>query len=122
MAIWFSLFISMIFIQVPNLLAINKSSTTMTLYSAFIVGLCVIPTGLIANTMMSYFYGVGATKYSYVALTVGTYAASLIISTIIQIFVLKNKDFLIADYLAVFFVLVGLLTMIYRVEINKLLN
>ena len=121
MAIWLSLLISMICIQVPNLLAVNKSGEQMTLTGALMIGLYVIPTGFLANTFMAYFFGAGSSKYSYVVLTVATYAFSLIVSMGIQLFVLKNKDFIIADYLAVLFVFIGLTFMLFRTEISSFL-
>jgi len=123
MAIWFALLVSMICIQVPNLIAMNKSGDqAMTLGVAFTIGLMTIPTGIIANTMMSYFFGAGSFKYSYVVLTVATYAFSLIISLLIQFFYLKDNNLLIADYLMVFFVLVGLSCMIFREDLSKFLT
>lgn len=118
MAIWIALLISMICIQVPNLLAVNKAGDQMTLASAFLIGVYVIPSSFLANSLMAYYFGAGSGKYSYVVLTVATYAFSLIVSLLIQFFILKNKDFLVADYLSMLFVLIGLTFMIYRVEIS----
>ena len=40
----------------------------------------------------------------------------------VQTYILKTKEFIIADFISMFLILSGLLVMIYRVEVTKLLS
>jgi hypothetical protein len=121
MFIWFYLIIATLCIQIPNIWAINKFATEPTLKSAAVIGLFCLPASFIANTCYAYFYGMGNLKYdlNYPTMAVSAYAVSLIIAFIVQQVILKNKEILIADYFSLFFIIIGIIITIYRIDINS---
>lgn len=121
MFIWLTLLIATLCIQVPNIWAINKFATEPSFKSAVIIGLLTLPASLIANICYSYFYGMGFTKYSYPVMAVSAYAVSLIVAFTVQQLILKNKEIIFADFISITFIILGLITMIYRKEINSFL-
>jgi hypothetical protein len=122
MGIWLSIIIATLAIQLPNIWAINKFAESPSLNSAFVIAFFCLPASFIANTGYAYYYGFGYEKYSYPVMAIGAYGISLLISFIVQSFILKNKDILFVDLISIFLIISGLLVMIYRTEIQSLIT
>lgn len=120
MFLWISIIIATIAIQIPNIWAIKKFEEAPSLLTAFYIGLFCIPFSIISTTCYSYFYGFSFQKYSYPMIAVSVYGISLLVAFFVQTYILKNKEFIIGDFISMFLILSGLLVMIYRVEVTKL--
>lgn len=120
--LWLAIIIATLAIQIPNIWAINKFSENPSLNQAFIIAIVCIPTSIISTTGFAYFYGKGFDSHSYPVLSIAAYGISLLCSFAIQGFLLKTKSILPADIISVFFVLLGLLAMIFRDEISRLIK
>ena len=120
MLLWISIIIATLAVQIPNIWAIKAFAHEPSIKTAFWIGFVCLPASLIANAGFAYFYGLGFQKYSYPVMSISAYGVSLIVAFAIQSFVLKHREVLIADYIAVFFVVTGLFVMIFRDNINKL--
>jgi len=118
MAIWISIIIATVCIQIPNIWAINKFALEPSFKSAITIGFFTIPASFLASSCYAYFYGMGFSKYSYPLMAISAFAISLIVSFFVQQIILKNKEIIMADYLSITLVLLGLLVMIFRKEIN----
>jgi hypothetical protein len=122
MLVWFSIVIATLSIQIPNIWAIKKFEESPSFLTAFYIGLFCIPFGIISTTFYSYYYGFGFQKFSYPILIISAMAFSLLTSFFVQSFILKNKTIIFADYISIFFVISGLMVMIYRTEITQFIK
>lgn len=121
MFLWMNIVFATILIQIPNLIAISKFSNGETSFTgALYIGLISAPTAILSTSFYSYYYGAGNLKYSYPMLSVCAYGISLITSFLIHHFYLKDRELFMSDYFSILFVLIGLLIMIFRENINNL--
>lgn len=118
--IWFSICIATLCIQIPNIWAIKKFAENPGLTQALWIGVLCLPTAFVSTAAYSYYYGKGFSSYSYPTLAIAAYGISLVTALLIQSFILKQKEIIVADYLSAFLVVSGLLIMIFRKEVTNL--
>lgn len=122
MYIWLSALLASLCVQIPNVLAISKYGSGITIKEAFTLSLLCLPFTLAASICYTYFYSNAALKLSYPTAILILYAINLLLATIIQIFVLKTKTLMIVDYVAGALIVSGLVLTIFRVQIKDIFH
>ncbi len=122
MLVWLSIIIATLCIQIPNIWAISKFNEDPSFKNAMFIAACCIPTSFLSTACYAYFYGHSFKYFSYPVIAVSVYGISLLVAFIIQSFILKSKPILIADIIAVSFVIIGIIFMIFRNDIQKIIG
>jgi drug/metabolite transporter (DMT)-like permease len=109
------IFLASIAIQVPNILAMKYflGESSMSI-KALKISLYTIPFSIIVSYSYAMFYGEGISKLSYPTLQVIAFSGMLIMSMLVQAFLLKNKDIQASELIGMLFVLVGISIIIFK--------
>lgn len=118
MYVWLSALLASLCVQIPNVLAISKHGSCITIKEAFTLSLLCLPFTVTASICYVYFYSNAALKLSYPTAILILYAINLLLATCIQIFLLKTKSLMIIDYIAGVLIVSGLVLTIFREPIK----
>lgn len=120
MQLWISIILATLIVQIPNIWAIQIFEKDPSFKQALIVGVWFIPFSIFSTAFFAYYYGMAFHKHiSYPVIAVAAYGVSMVCSIVIQQFILKNKTILTVDYVGMFFMILGLLIIIFRTNINN---
>lgn len=116
------LILGTILVQVPNVWAIKELGPGDGFTKALLIATKTLPFTFLATACYAYFYSVGGGVFSYPVIAISAYGSSLIIAFLMQHLFLKDKYISVVDLFALGLVVIGLLVMIFKAQIENSLS